>query len=235
MINKTYNFKTLSGIDTLYFFYITTVKYEHLFQDIMDQINTQADHFKSSNISYDNNDIKIKIKSTTLEYLNKAQGFYWFMDLNNLFKLGFKDPMTNNTLNDIQVQLMGNGIYSVGIKGLLRFTDDLLSGYVTGEKPITRADLNIFVQCDLGSVNKEMFVTRKRLFISHFKEVETKHQLQTLYIGKKPFLLRLYDKREELGKSKKQPLMKEYLANHEIDITLPLFNIEFESVVRCFN
>ena len=54
------------------------------------------------------------------------------------------------------------------------------------------------------------------------------HKLQTLYVGKKPFLLRLYDKAEELKSSTKYTLMKEYFANNEIDIKKPLFNIEFE-------
>lgn len=228
MYDDNYELKTVSGIDTLYFFYVTTLKYELLFQDILMQIDMQEQHFKKSGINYDNKDIYIKIQDTSLQYLNKAQGFYWFMDMNYLFRLGFKDPMTNTNLNDIQVQYMANGIYSIGIKGLLRFTDDLLKEYITGDRPITRADLNIFVQSDLSTLNKEMFVTRKRLFISHYKEVETKHQLQTLYIGRKPFLLRLYDKREELQGSKKQGLMKEYFANNGIDIKQSLFNIEFE-------
>ncbi len=228
MHNNTYDFKTVSGIDTLYFFYVTTPRYELLFQDILMQIDMQELHFKQSGIRYENKDIYIKVDKTTLQYLSKAQGFYWFMDTNALFKIGFKDPMTNTNLNDIQVQYMANGIYTIGIEGLLRFTDDLLKEYITGERPITRADLNIFVQRDLSMIKKEMFVTRKRLFISHYKEIETKHQLESLYIGKKPFLLREYDKRAELLKSKKQALMKEYFANHDIDIKQPLFNIEFE-------
>lgn len=223
-----YQFKTISGIDTLYFFYVSTLKYESLFLDIVDQLETQAEHFRTSKIPFEPHDLKIKIESSTLEHLGKAQGFYWFKDLNDLVRIGFKDTSTNEGLNDIQVQFMANGIYTIGLKGLLRFTDDLLKEYVTGERPITRADLNIFVQHDLGNLSKDMFVTRKRLFISHFKEVATKHQLQTLYIGRQPFLLRLYDKREELKKSKKYSLMHEYFANHEIDLQKPLFNIEFE-------
>lgn len=223
-----HNIKTISGIDTLYFFCVTTEKYEWLFLDIVDQLETQADHFRTSKIPFEPQNLMIKIESNTLVHLGKSQGFYWFKDLNGLLRIGFKDTNTNEGLNDIQVQFMANGIYNIGVKGLLRFTDDLLQNYVTGDKQITRADLNIFVQHDLGDLTKEMFVTRKRLFISHFKEVATKHQLQTLYIGKRPFLLRLYDKREELKKSKKYTLMKEYFANNGIDINEPLFNIEFE-------
>lgn len=228
MMKYNYVFNTISGIDTLYFFYVTKHNYEKLFLDIMDQIDTQSEHFRESNISFEHHDIKIKINSSTFEHLGKSQGFYWFKDLNDLVRIGFKDPDTNQVLNDIQVQYMANGIYNIGIKGLLRFTDDLLQEYITGDRPITRADLNLFIQYDLGDLTKEVFVTRKRLFIAHFKEVSTKHKLQTLYVGKKPFLLRLYDKGEELKKSKKYTLMKEYFESHDIDVKEPLFNIEFE-------
>jgi hypothetical protein len=228
MNNYPYNFKTISGIDTLYFFYVTNEHYDNFFIDLAMQLNDQADYFRDAKIAFQQSDLKVRIGESTFEHLGESQGFLWFKDMNDLLRIGLKDSMTNEGLNDIQVQFTANGIYTIGLKGLLRFTDDLLKDYVTGVKPITRCDLNIFVQHDLGHIRKEMFVTRKRLFISHFKEVETKHALQTLYVGKKPFLLRLYDKREELKKSKKQQLMKEYLASHDIEINEPLFNIEFE-------
>lgn len=228
MNTNTYNFKTLSGIDTLYFFYVTNEYYDNFFINLVMQLNDQADHFREAKIAFEQHDLKVRIGESTFEHLGQSLGFFWFKDMNDLVRIGFKDPTTNEGLNDIQVQFMANGIYSVGITGLLRFTDDLLIDYVTGDKPITRADLNIFIQYDLGWMRKEHFVTRKRLFISHYKEIETKHALQTIYIGKKPFSLRGYDKREELTKSKKQQLMKEYFANNGIDIKDPLFNIEFE-------
>lgn len=104
----------------------------------------------------------------------------------------------------------------------------MLAGFITGYKPLTRVDLNIFVQSDLSWISKEMFVARKRSYISIFKEIATKHQLQTLYIGKKPFLLRLYNKIEELRNSKKKEMMYEYFLNNGFDSLENVFNIEFE-------
>lgn len=228
MSEQLYSFTCVPGIDTLYYFNVTNHRYEDLFLDIIDQLQRQIEHFKSSKISYQDHDIKLKIGASTLEYRGKAQGFHWLMDLNGLFRFGLKDPNTNKNLHNIQVQLTAEGIYSVGIKGLVRYLDNLLEKYITGEKPITRADLNIFVQHDLSSLHKDDFVTRKRSFDTFYREIANKHALETLYVGKKPFMLRLYDKAHELKKSKKQNLMKEYLASHEVDIKQDLFNIEFE-------
>ncbi|OHE17971.1 MAG: hypothetical protein A2540_03750 [Sulfurimonas sp. RIFOXYD2_FULL_37_8] len=158
----------------------------------------------------------------------KAQGFYWFTHIDEYFTIGFKDHLTNRGLNDIQIQLNANGIYPLSLNALIKYTDDLLAGFITGYKPLTRVDLNIFVQSDLSWISKEMFVARKRSYISIFKEIATKHQLQTLYIGKKPFLLRLYNKAEELKSSKKKDMMYEYLLNNGFDSLENVFNIEFE-------
>ncbi|OHE04864.1 MAG: hypothetical protein A2345_11640 [Sulfurimonas sp. RIFOXYB12_FULL_35_9] len=158
----------------------------------------------------------------------KAQGFYWFTHIDEYFTIGFKDHLTNRGLNDIQIQLNANGIYPLSLNTLIKYTDDLLVGFITGYKPLTRVDLNIFVQSDLSWISKEMFVARKRSYISIFKEIATKHQLQTLYIGKKPFLLRLYNKAEELKSSKKKDMMYEYFLNNGFDSLENVFNIEFE-------
>ncbi|OHE16018.1 MAG: hypothetical protein A2525_06145 [Sulfurimonas sp. RIFOXYD12_FULL_36_11] len=158
----------------------------------------------------------------------KAQGFYWFTHIDEYFTIGFKDHLTNRGLNDIQIQLNANGIYPLSLNALIKYTDDLLAGFITGYKPLTRVDLNIFVQSDLSWISKEMFVARKRSYISIFKEIATKHQLQTLYIGKKPFLLRLYNKAEELKSSKKKDMMYEYFLNNGFDSLENVFNIEFE-------
>lgn len=145
MNTNTYNFKTLSGIDTLYFFYVTNEYYDNFFINLVMQLNDQADHFREAKIAFEQHDLKVRIGESTFEHLGQSLGFFWFKDMNDLVRIGFKDPTTNEGLNDIQVQFMANGIYSVGITGLLRFTDDLLIDYVTGDKPITRADLNIFI------------------------------------------------------------------------------------------
>lgn len=220
--------KTISGIDTLYYFYESNDLYDDLFLDVIDQLEDAKGRFEKRDLAYSNKDIKIQINKQAFTFNGKAQGFFWFTHIDEYFTIGFKDRLTNRGLNDVQLQLNANGIYTIGLKTLLRYVDDLLAGYITGHKPLTRVDLNIFVQADLSWISKEMFVARKRSYTSIFKEIATKHQLQTLYIGKKPFLLRLYNKIEELKSSKKKEMMFEYFLNNDFDSLQNVFNIEFE-------
>ena len=77
-------------------------------------------------------------------------------------------------------------------------------------------------------------MSRKRKYTTHFKEVSSKYKLQTLYIGKDPFMLRLYDKKEELKTSSKSVMMYEYFANNGFDLQKDIFNVEFEIHRRHF-
>ncbi len=72
-----------------------------------------------------------------------------------------------------------------------------------------------------------MFVSRKRNY-SQISEIGTAKRTQTIYVGKPPFRLRLYDKREEMKKSKKGELMREFFLNHDFDLEQDIFNVEFE-------
>lgn len=220
--------KMIHGIDTLYYYCETNENYDDLFLDIKDQIEHQKGIFEKKYIDYENNDINISINDIPLNHLGKAEGFYWFKDINNFFKIGFKDKEKNKGVNDIRVQLQGIGIYTIGIKSLIEFINKkLLEDNITGFNPITRADLNCFVQCDFSFVTKEMFATRKRKY-STISEIGNATTTQTLYVGKDPFKLRLYNKKEELKKSNKKDLMYEYFLNQGFDMEQPLFNIEFE-------
>lgn len=219
---------TISGIDTMYYFYESNENYDDFFLDILDQLDSAKGRFEKRFIEYSNNDLKISINNQLFEYNGKAQGFYWFTQLDNFLTIGFKDNMSNRGLNDIQVQFNSVGIYTLGIKALLRYVNDLVKDVTTGYKPLTRVDLNIFVQADLSWIKKDMFVSRKRQYASIFKEIASKHRLQTLYIGKKPFLLRMYDKKEELKNSKKRELMYEHFLNNGFNSEDDIFNIEFE-------
>jgi len=226
IINNTPS--TISGIDTLYYFYESNDLYDDLFLDILDQLEDVKGRFEKRDIPYSNKDIKIQINKQAFTFNGKAQGFFWFTHIDEYFTIGFKDHLTNRGLNDIQLQLNANGIYTIGLKTILGYVDDLLAGFITGYKPLTRVDLNIFVQSDLSWISKEMFVARKRSYTSIFKEVASKHKLETLYIGKKPFLLRLYNKIEELKNSKKKDMMYEYFLNNGFGSLENVFNIEFE-------
>ena len=164
----------------------------------------------------------------SFEFLGQNEGFYWFRDLNAYFKIGFKDYMKNRGLHNIRVQLQGEGIYTLGLPTLLKLINhSLLGDYITDIQPITRIDVNCFVQHDLSFVTKEMFVSRKRNY-HQISEIGTAKRTQTLYVGKPPFRLRLYDKREEMKKSKKGELMQEFFLNHDFDLNKDIFNVEFE-------
>lgn len=222
------NIKTINGIDSLYYFCESNLDYDDLFFDILDQIEDNKGVFEKKDIEYEYRDILININGTTLNYRGKKEGFHWFRDMNEFFKIGFKDKKTNRGLNDIRVQLQAVGIYTIGITSLIKFiNEELLKGYVTGYNPITRADLNCFVQYDFSFLTKEMFSTRKRKY-AMISEIGSSKETQTIYIGKAPFLLRIYNKREQLKKDKKKDLMYEFYMSHGFNNEDHIFNVEFE-------
>ncbi|MCK9477489.1 MAG: hypothetical protein M0R46_16350 [Candidatus Muirbacterium halophilum] len=222
------NTKMYFGIDTLYYFCETNENYDDLFLEIIDQMEDIKGGFERREIQYKPSDINITLNEMNFEFLGKNEGFYWFRDHNEYFKIGFKDYLTNRGLHNIRVQLQGEGIYTLGMSSLLELINkSLLDDYIRENKPITRIDLNCFLQYDLSFATKEMFVSRKRSY-SQISEISTAKRTQTIYVGKPPFRLRLYDKREEMKKSKKGDLMHEFLLNQGFDLDEELFNVEFE-------
>ena len=218
----------ICGIDTLYYFIETNKSYDDMFLDILDQIEDKKALFERKEIEYKNSDIFIELKNISLQFLNKAEGFYWFKDTNEFFRVGFKDETKNKELHNIRVQLQGVGIYTIGLKPLLTLiNDNLLKDISTGVYPITRADLNCFINYDFSFINKTMFATRKKRYMS-ISEFGSANQIQTIYVGKAPFMLRLYDKKLELSKSSKKEIMYEYFANSGLDTNKAIFNVEFE-------
>ncbi len=156
--------KTICGIDTLYYFCESNKNYDNLFLEVLDQIEFQKGRFEKRDIEFENNDINIILHNEYIfKYLGKAQGFYWLRDFREYFKIGFKDTKSNQGLNDIYVQLEANGIYTLGIKSLLEYiNDNLLKDFTTSYYPLTRVDINCFINYDFSFLTKEMFVTRKR-------------------------------------------------------------------------
>lgn len=219
--------KKLFGIDSFYFFIETNENYDDLFLDIVDQIEDIKGLFAKKEIEYEKRDINIKINDIPFEYIGKSEGFYWFKDLNEYFRIGFKDYKENRRLNNIRVQLQGNGIYSIGINSIMELLKDMLKEYVTNYMPITRADLNCFIQYDFSFVDKNMFSTKKKKY-STISEIGNSNTTQTLYVGKEPFKLRLYNKSLELKQSKKFELMNEYFSNSGFDLEETIFNVEFQ-------
>lgn len=220
--------KLLCGIDSLYYFCESNENYPELYYDIKDQIEEIQGKFQKQDIEFDNSDINITIEDTTLNFLGKAEGFYWFKDLNNFYKIGFKDNTKNRNLHDIRVQLQGVGIYTVGIKNLLKMiNDELLKEYTTKYYPVTRADLNCFIQYDFSFITRDMFVTRKRQYAT-ISEIGNSNTLQTIYVGKEPFKLRLYNKTLEMQKSNKHDLMSDYFLSNGFNLQDTIFNVEFQ-------
>jgi len=219
--------KKIYGIDTLYFFFETNENYDDLFLEILDQLEDIKGKFQKKDIEFENKDLYINLKDMQLNFLGKQEGFYWFKDSNDFFRIGFKDKYKNRGLNDIRVQLQGNGIYTFGISSIIKLLQELLNDYITSYVPVTRVDINCFVQYDLSFIKKDMFVTRKRKY-STINEIGDANNTQTIYIGKEPFKLRIYNKSLELKKSKKFEIMNEYFLNHNFDLEETIFNIEFE-------
>jgi hypothetical protein len=221
VIKKTF------GIDSLYFFFETNENYDDLFLEIQDQLEEIKGKFEKRDIEFENKDLTISINDIQLSYLGKQEGFYWFKDSNEFFRIGFKDRYKNRGLNDIRVQLQGNGIYTFGISSIIELLKDSLKGFISDYIPVTRADLNCFIQYDFSFVKKDMFSTRKRKY-STINEIGDANTTQTLYVGKEPFKLRLYNKSLELKKSKKFEIMNEYFLNNGFDLEQNIFNIEFQ-------
>ena len=220
--------KSICGIDTLYYFAQSNEAYENAFFDLLNQLDAQTKLFKTDIYAYAHSSMIVKLGTTALQYLGKDKGVYWFRDINGYFKLGLKNPNIASYQHNIQIQLQGVGIYTIGLKSLLAFiNEELLKEITTGLFEISRADLNCFVQYEFGFVTKEMFVSKKKGYhiISEFGNSK---RTQTIYVGKKPFLLRLYDKKIELDKSDKEEIMQDYFTYHGFDLNEPIFNLEFE-------
>jgi len=155
--------KILSGIDSLYYFCESNTNYDDLYLEILDQLEEEKGKFSKKEIAFENKDLSILINEIPLNFIGIGEGFLWFKDMNDTFKIGFKDKYKNKGLNDIRVQLLAFGIYTIGIKSIIDFINTiLLKDYITDFLPITRVDLNSFIQYDLSFITKDMFVTRKR-------------------------------------------------------------------------
>lgn len=224
------NEKTLMicGIDTLYYYAQTNDNYENFFEDMMDQVYLQQALFERDTYANKNSAILVKIGDTSFHYLNKKDGYHWLKEINEYFRIGFKDTASNIHQHCIQVQLEGVGIYTLGIKPLLTFINDtVLLKVTTGLYPITRFDVNCFVQYDFSFMDKTMFASKKKSYKS-YSDLGNASRTQTIYVGRNPFKLRIYDKRAELKKSKKNEIMEEYFISHGFDMEKDIFNIEFQ-------
>ena len=221
--------KLLPGIDTLYFFVVTNDDYDDLYIDILQQLDEQKGAFQRREIPYKNDDIILTMNGQTFFYNGFSQGYHWMTAKNDFFRLGLKDKYKQCHMNNIQVQCQAVGIYTLGITSLLELIKQILDPVAIDHNyPLTRIDLNLFIQADLGGIDNGWFATRKRDFKRYIKEYGGRYVTQSLYIGKRPFMMRLYDKRQEMKISDKEDLMKEYFLNQDFSMDEPIFNLEFE-------
>ncbi|MDD3476701.1 MAG: hypothetical protein PHI38_07515 [Sulfurimonas sp.] len=226
------NTPQISGIDALYYFAQSGGGYDKYYEDIIEQIEDKKAEFSALNYAYNDNDIIITKNDIDIKYSGMGRdGFLWFN--HEFFRVGFKDSEKSVNIHNIRVQLNAIGIYTLGIESLVKYIntqflkDSLLS---TNYFPITRIDVNMFIQHNFNYLKKEMILSKKKNHSANIAERSTGYELETYYVGKKPFLLRVYNKLKELeGASEiKRELMFNYFGVNGLDTQKPIFNVEFE-------
>jgi len=219
-----------SGIDALYYFAQSGAFYDRLYEDIINQIEDRKAYFKSINYQYADNDIIVTINGIDVVYSGMGRdGFHWFN--HDFFRSGFKDPEKATNIHNIRIQLNNQGIYTLGIKSLLEYVNTKFLGeYTMKVFPITRIDLNMFIQHDFSYLRKEMILSKKQNHSANIGERSNAYELETYYVGKKPFLLRIYNKHKELTTATpiKREIMHNHFGIHGMDLEKPIFNVEFE-------
>ncbi|MDD5717458.1 MAG: hypothetical protein PHW64_06605 [Sulfuricurvum sp.] len=218
------------GVDALYYFAQSGAFYDRLYQNIIDQIEDKKAYFKSLNYQYADNDIIVNINGIDVVYSGMGRdGFHWFN--HDFFRSGFKDPEKAMNIHNIRIQLNSAGIYTLGLKSLIEYVNTkYLGGYTMNVFPITRIDLNMFIQHDFSYLRKEMILSKKQNHSAAIGERSNAYELETYYVGKKPFLLRIYNKHKELQGAIpiKREIMYNHFGIHGMDLEKPIFNVEFE-------
>lgn len=226
------NTPQISGIDALYYFAQSGGNYDNYYMNIIDQIEDKKAEFTALNYAYNDNDIIIIINSIDIKYSGMGRdGFLWFN--HEFFRVGFKDGEKSQNIHNIRVQLNAVGIYTLGIKSLVEYINtQLLKGSLlsTNYFPVTRIDVNMFIQHNFNYLRKEMILSKKKTHSANIAERSTGYELETYYVGKKPFLLRIYNKLKELegASTVKRELMYNYFGINGVDVEKPIFNVEFE-------
>lgn len=222
----------ISGIDALYYFAQSGGRYDEYYENIIEQIEDKKVEFTALNYAYADNDIIITINNIDVKYSGMGRdGFLWFN--HEFFRVGFKDSEKAQNIHNIRVQLNAIGIYTIGIKSLLEYVNtQLLKGALlsTNYFPVTRIDVNMFVQHNFNYLRKEMILSKKKNHSANIGERSTGYELETYYVGKNPFLLRIYNKMKELegASTIKKEIMHNYFGVNGLDINKPIFNVEFE-------
>lgn len=220
----------VSGIDALYFFAQSGAFYDRLYDNVTGQIERRKKEFEALNVSYQESDIIVNINGIEVKYSGRGRdGFEWF---NHAYlRLGLKDPEKSPNIQNVRVQLNAMGIYTIGITALLKFVKKvLLANIITEYLPVTRIDLNAFVQHDFRYLKSSMVSSRKKNHSANITEHASGYELETFYVGKKPFKLRIYNKKNELKQAteEKRQIMLNHFGLNGLDLEGAIFNVEFE-------
>ncbi|MGE4457306.1 MAG: hypothetical protein AB7E13_10235 [Arcobacteraceae bacterium] len=221
-----------SGIDTLYYFAQSGAGYDRFFENLLDQIDDKKATFKALNYAYNDDDIIVTINTIDLKLSGTGRdGFLWFS--HEFFRIGFKDSEKAQNIHNIRVQLNAIGIYTLGIESLIQYVNTkLLEGILINPNyfPVTRIDVNMFVQHNFNYLHKNMILSKKKNHSANITERSSGYELETYYVGKKPFLLRIYNKLKELQNASeiKRELMYNHFRINGLEIDKPIFNVEFE-------
>jgi hypothetical protein len=220
----------VSGIDALQYFAHSGGQYDRFYESLMDQIEDKKAYFKKLNYQYADNDIIVKINDIDVQYSGMGRdGFHWFY--HEFFRVAFKDSEKSPNIQNIRVQVNAVGIYTLGLKSQIEYINKVfLKDLTMNIFPITRIDLNMFVQHDFKYLRKEMILSKKKDHHANIAEHASAYELETYYVGKKPFLLRIYNKRTELKQATqiKRELMINHFRVNGLDMEQPIFNVEFE-------
>lgn len=220
----------VSGIDALQYFAMSGGQYDRFYETLMDQIEDKKAYFKKLNYQYADNDIIVKINEIEVQYSGMGRdGFHWFY--HEFFRVAFKDSEKSPNIQNIRVQVNAVGIYTLGLKSQIEYINKVfLKDLTMNIFPITRIDVNMFVQHDFSYLRKEMILSKKKDHHANIAEHASAYELETYYVGKKPFLLRIYNKRNELKQASqiKRELMHNHFGINGLDLDQPIFNVEFE-------
>lgn len=226
------NIPQVSGIDALYYFVQSGTKYDSFYEDILEQLELKKQEFESINYNYQPNDIVIQINGIDVKHSGKSRdGFYWFN--HDFFRIGFKDSEKAMNIQNIRVQCNSIGIYTLGLKSLIEYINTQVLKDVIADTnyfPVTRIDVNMFIQHNFNYINKDMIVSKKKNHASTIGERSSGYELETYYVGQRPFMLRIYNKMIELkGASDiKREMMLNHFGVNGLDIKGDIFNVEFE-------
>lgn len=230
--------KVLAGIDALYYFLDNNTElYQKIYEMQKNSDEVICEYFKQ----FSNVDISYQGKSGGK---NAFIGFWYSVKLNNipLFRFGIKDPLKQQQVKNIFVQLDGCGIYAFGIKNQIEKVNSILNLFfdidiTLKDCILSKVDLNFFV----AGYDKLLDIKDKNSFRSNLLKHEIDRfygkgdslKSQTLYLGSRSgsWLFRIYNKSVEILEKDTEfqaSIKKDWFLKHGIDVEKQtVFNLEW--------